>query len=206
MLVQDPNCDGKQLFKEKFIEELKLLDEESINKKMVLEMVGQGEHLVKFVLPSLIEHFGEYEVVSVEESLYETIADFEPTNFKGFIDLVIKTPDGKYHVIDWKTCSWGWDMRRKSEPMTVYQLSFYKNYFCEKHGIDPLNVETYFALLKRTAKNDNIEIFKVTNGNKRIANAIDLLHKALTHINSKNYMKNKLSCSKCEFHKTSHCP
>ena len=32
--------------------------------------------------------------------------------FKGFIDLVVKTPDGKYHIIDWKTCSWGWDAQR----------------------------------------------------------------------------------------------
>ncbi len=71
MLVQDSNCNGERLFKEKFVEELKLLEEDSINKKMVLEMVEQGKHLVKFVLPSLIEYFGQYDVVSVEESLFE---------------------------------------------------------------------------------------------------------------------------------------
>ncbi len=57
-------------------------------------------------------------------------------DFKGFIDLVIKTPDGKYHVIDWKTCSWGWDMKKKTDKMMAYQLSFYKNYFAKKHNID----------------------------------------------------------------------
>jgi ATP-dependent exoDNAse (exonuclease V) beta subunit len=207
MKVQDPSVDGKKIFKEKFVEEIKALTIKNINKKMVLEMKDQGLHLVDFILPELNKMFEEYEVISVEEQLYEPITEFETgVNFKGFIDLVIKTPDGKYHVIDWKTCSWGWRAERKAEPMTVYQLSFYKNYFAKKHNIDPKNIETYFALLKRTAKKDNVEIFKVTNGPKRVANAVDLLHRALTHINSKNYLKNKLSCNKCEFYKTSHCP
>lgn len=205
--VQDPTVDGKKIFKEKFVKEIKALTLENINKKMVLEMKDQGLHLVEFILPELNKMFEEYEVVSVEEQLYEPITEFETdVNFKGFIDLVIKTPDGKYHVIDWKTCSWGWRAERKAEPMTVYQLSFYKNYFAKKHNIDPKNIETYFALLKRTAKKDNVEIFRVTNGPKRTANAVDLLHRALTHINSKNYLKNRLSCNKCEFYKTPHCP
>ena len=206
-LVQDPKCNAEKVFKDKFVEELKLLDEGTVDKKMALQMVDQGNHLVKFVIPALNEKFEKYEIVSIEEQLFEGITEFETdVKFKGFIDLVIKTDDGKYHVIDWKTCSWGWDMKRRSDPMTVYQLSFYKNYFAKKHNIDPENVETYFALLKRTAKKENVEIFRVTNGKKRVSNAIELLHKSLTHIKSKNYMKNKLSCSRCEFYKTAHCP
>ena len=201
------DTEAEQLFKDKFIEELKILEPDSIDKKMSLEMVDQGKNLVKYILPELKKTFESFEVVSVEEQLFEGITEFETScNFKGFIDLVIKTPDDKYHIIDWKTCSWGWRAERKSDPMTVYQLSFYKNYFAKKHNIDPKNIETYFALLKRTAKSNNIEIFRVTNGKKRVANAVDLLQRALTHINSKNYMKNKLSCSRCEFYKTSHCP
>lgn len=207
--VQEDITDNRaaEIFKESFIKELKSLDPDSIDKKMSLQMVDQGKNLVKFILPELKKSFEEFEVVSVEEQLFEGITEFETDfNFKGFIDLVIKTPDGKYHIIDWKTCSWGWNAQKKSDPMTVYQLSFYKNYFAKKHGIDPKNIETYFALLKRTAKKDNVEIFRVTNGPKRVANAVDLLHRALTHINSENYIKNKLSCSKCEFYKTPHCP
>lgn len=201
------DLEAEKVFQDKFVEELKLLDAESVDKKMSLDMVKQGKSLVKFILPELKSHFKEFEVVSVEEPIYESITEFETDfNFKGFIDLVIKTPDGKYHVIDWKTCSWGWNAQRKSEPMTVYQLSFYKNYFAKKHNIPAKDIETYFALLKRTAKKNNVEIFRVTNGNKRVANALDLLYRALTHINAKNYVKNRLSCNRCEFHKTSHCP
>ena len=84
-------------------------------------------------------------MISVEEQLFEEIKEFNlDTKFKGFIDLVIKTPDGKYHIIDWKTCSWGWDAQRKSDKMTVYQLSLYKNYFSNKHNIDHKDIETHF--------------------------------------------------------------
>ena len=206
MKVQDPSVDGEKLFKEKFVEEIKALTIENINKKMVLEMKDQGLHLVQFILPELDKMFEEYEVVSVEEALYEPITEFETDiNFKGFIDLVIKTPDGKYHVIDWKTCSWGWRAERKAEPMTVYQLSFYKNYFAKKHGIDPKNVETYFALLKRTAKKDNVEIFRVTSGPKKTDNATTLLTHAVKNIEKQHYVKNRNSCTYCEFNNTEFC-
>ena len=35
------------------------------------------------------------------------------------------------------------------------------------------------ALQQRTAKNNNVELFKVTSGNKKTENALKLLNKAL---------------------------
>ena len=126
--VQNSNVNGEGAFRKKFVEEIKNLEIEELNKKLVVEMVEQGKNLVKYILPELDKTFEKYEVVSVEEQIFEGITEFETDfNFKGFIDLVIKTPDDKYHIIDWKTCSWGWNAQRKSEKMTVYQLSFYKN-------------------------------------------------------------------------------
>lgn len=207
-LVQDDSADGMKIFKEKFIKEIKALPSGlEINKKLVLDMKDQGEDMIEYILPSLKETFGTYEVVSIEELLFEDMNFMQSDmNFKGFIDLVIKTGDGKYHVIDWKTCSWGWNMKKKTDPMVVYQLSYYKNFFARKHGIEFDDIETYFALLKRTAKKNKVEIFKVTNGKKRVSNAMELLNKAVTHIKAKNFVKNKLSCDRCEFYKTSHCP
>jgi ATP-dependent exoDNAse (exonuclease V) beta subunit len=63
--------------------------------------------------------------------------EFEGYKFKGFVDLVIKTPDDKYHIIDWKTCGWGWDSRKRSDPMVTYQLTLYKHYFAKKHNMTP---------------------------------------------------------------------
>ena len=112
-------------------------------------------------------------------------------------------------MIDWKTCSWGWDARKKSDKMITYQLTFYKYYFALKHNIDPSMVETHFGLVKRTAKKNNVELFKVTSGPKKTENAIKFLNKALYNIDKNIFIKNKLSCHSmfgpCEFYKTKHC-
>ena len=51
-------------------------------------MKEQGEQLFEFVLPALREKFPGYEVVSVEELLYEEITEFQTNfSFKGFIFL-----------------------------------------------------------------------------------------------------------------------
>ena len=199
--------DKKSLFQLSFSNEINNLPktiQENINSKMVSDMRRQGDMLVDLILPKLKEQFETFEVISVEEKLYEPIKDYN-LKFKGFIDLVIKTEDGKYHVIDWKSCSWGWNFKRRTDPMTTYQLAFYKHYYAYKHGLDPSNVETHFALLKRTAKKNNIEIFKVTSGNRKTENALNLLNKVLYNIKRKNYFKNRLSCKNCEFYKTEYC-
>ena len=89
--------------------------------------------------------------------------------------------------------------------MNTYQLIFYKHYFALKHNIDPEDVDVHFGLLKRTAKKDKVELFKITSGKKRTENAIKLLNKALYNITNGHYIKNKLACRGCEFYKTEHC-
>ena len=176
-----------------------------IDDGLVEKMEEQARPLVELVLPELEEYFGEYEVVSAEELLYEDIDDSE-LKYKGYIDLVLRTPDGKTHVIDWKSCSWGWDSRKKSDPMVTYQLTFYKYFYARKHGLDPKDVETHFALLKRTAKQNNVELFRVTSGQIKTNNALNFLNKAIYNIQKDKHIKNRLSCSKCDFYKTEHCP
>jgi hypothetical protein len=196
-------------FDEHFDRELEQLgDDFERREELITEMRGQAKILSPQIIPEVKNIFGDFAVVSVEEKLYEKIIDFSLDNllFKGYIDLVIKTTDGKYHIIDWKTCSWGWDRDKKNSKLITYQLTLYKKFFCQKHNIDPKLVETHFALLKRTAKKNNVEIFRVTSGPKKTANATDLLHKALVNIDRKMYIKNRLSCKGCEFYKTKNCP
>ena len=122
---------------------------------MITQMRQQGKAISPSVFPQLEESFGEYEVFSTEEKLYEEIDELSyKWHLKGFIDLVIKTEDGKYHILDWKSCSWGWDSKKRSEKLVTYQLTLYKKFFCKKHNIDPKLVETHFGLLKRTAKEE----------------------------------------------------
>lgn len=197
--------DFEEYFQAAFRQELKKI--EVTKPALVMEMLNQANKISPKIIPSVEKYFGKYEVISVEERLFEDIQDFEDEkyNFKGFIDLVVKTDDGKYHIIDWKTCSWGWNMERKSDRLTTYQLTLYKKFFCQKHNIDPEMVETHFALLKRTAKKENVEIFRVTSGPRKTQNANDLLLKALSNINRQIKFKNRMSCDRCEFRKTEHC-
>ena len=213
-IMLDGHHEGSEhLFEINFLKELQSLPAKikaKLDKKLVSEMRQQGKEIVPLALDAMGEYFGSYEVISTEERLMESIKEFAEHEFmfKGFIDLVVKTDNNKYHIIDWKTCSWGWDSRRKTEPMTTYQLTFYKHYFAIKHRIDPADIETHFALLKRSAKTDRVELFRVTSGNIKTNNAINLLARALYNITHKNFVKNRLSCEKpfkCEFYGTKHC-
>jgi ATP-dependent exoDNAse (exonuclease V) beta subunit len=152
-----------------FVEELKkniaALDEE-VDNKLVHQMMKQGNAIIPEIDDALSEYFEEYEVLAVEMPLMEDIEGHEH-KFKGFIDAVVATPDGKVHIFDWKTCSWGWDSKKKSDKMITYQLTLYKHFFCQKMEVDPKDIETHFALLKRTAKKNHVEFFRVTSGPRK---------------------------------------
>lgn len=207
--IPNPSLNAIKIFQVAFDSEINILTEagKKIDSKLVEQMKKQAIPICEQVLPAVREHFGSFEVVSVEEQLLENISEFDSydTKFKGFIDMVLKTQDGKYHIIDWKTCSWGWGRDKKSDPLTNYQLTYYKNYFSKKHSIDPNLIETYFVLLKRTAKTENVEIMRVTSGRKKTENSLKVLQNAVINIERANYIKNRLSCRYCKFHKTEYC-
>ena len=197
-----------------FVQELKkniasLDDDVEVDNKMVHQMMKQGNNIIPEIDDALSDYFEEYEVLAVEMPLMEDIEGHDDYKFKGYIDAVVATPDGKVHIFDWKTCSWGWDSKKKSDKMITYQLTLYKKFFCQKMDVDPKNVETHFALLKRTAKKNRVEFFRVTSGPRKTENALKLLNTALYNIKNKRYIKNKLSCTAgygCKFYKTEHCP
>lgn len=201
--------DSYFIFEKSFSREIQTLKDQGkkINLDLISDMKNQAIPICNQVIPTVREYFGEFEIISVEEEILEPISEFESygRNFKGFIDMVIKTPDQKYHIIDWKTCSWGWTREKKSDPITNYQLTYYKNYFSKKHQISPKQIETYFILLKRTAKKDNVEIVRATSGPKKTENSLKLLENAVINIEKGVKIKNRLNCKYCKFYKTEHC-
>ena len=202
LLKEEVNED--EYFIERFEHFLAELPEEQ-DQKLVEEMRSQGKEILPEIEDALEDYFGDFEVLGSEIPLEEPIEGEEEYIFRGFIDGVVATPDGKVHIFDWKTCSWGWDAKRRSAPMTTYQLTLYKHFFAQKMNIDPKNIETHFALLKRTSKKDKVEFFRVTSGPRKTENATKLLKKALYNIKNKRYIKNRLSCKYCAFNKTEHC-
>jgi ATP-dependent exoDNAse (exonuclease V) beta subunit len=179
----------------------------SFDKNLVTEMRSQGKDLLPEVLPAIKKHFGDYEVLGREIQLYEPIDGEENIKFKGFIDLVIHTKsDDKYHVIDYKTCGWGWDRDKKSDKILMYQIVLYKHFLSQKLNIDPSQIETYYVLLKRTGKTGNkVETFRVTSGSKRIENALSVVRQTISYVKRNKYLKNRAFCDKCDFFNTEHC-
>ena len=213
MLLKNFKINSENYFSRQFAAEMFKLD------KNILESYGESEQ-EKFLeqgysilseFPSFMEDtFGNYRVISTEEQIRTRVNLTEQTiheyDFLGFVDCVIKTEDGRHHVIDWKTCSWGWDYRRKTDTMTTYQLSYYKHFYSKMSGIEFNNIDTHFVLMKRTAKKNIIELVEVNNGEQKVNNALKVLENTAYNVDSGNFIKNKLSCSKCDFHKTVHCP
>ena len=202
--------DDEQHFIDTFAEYISdLPDDVEVDSRLVNQMVGQGKKIIPRIEDALNDYFEDFDVIGVEIPLMESIENEDGYKFKGFIDAVVATPDGKVHIFDWKTCSWGWDMRKKSDKLVTYQLTLYKHFFCQKMDIDPKDVETHFALLKRTSDKNRVEFFRVTSGAKKTQNALKLLSTALYNIKNKRYIKNRLSCTSgfgCKFYKTDHCP
>jgi len=162
----------------------------------------QGVRLIPEVIPFLKKTFGSYEVLHIEEELMEPVAEVPDNNrpFRGFIDAVIKTEDGKIHVIDWKTCSWGWTREKRTNTLNSYQITLYKKFLAEKHKLDPKKIETYFCLLKRTAKKDIIELVRITSGNIKTTNAVNLLTQTMHNIDNRGFfIKNLIACKWCQF-------
>jgi len=204
-IVEDPY----RYFYMKFNAELKA-GHIDINSKLSDEMRTQVKGIFEGIIPALNEYFegkGGWELVDTEFRLLQPITETEVENydFKGYIDLIIKDGNGHYHVIDWKTCSWGWNARKKSDTLLTKQLVYYKYYYSKTLGVDPRCISTHFGLVKRTAKKDRIELFRVTSGERKTKNSLDFLDKALYNISKKRCIKNRLFCKYCPFENTEHC-
>jgi hypothetical protein len=189
----------RQLFEASFLSEncKRGFSEKSEHEAAICQLAEQGRQLLPDILPALDKYFGEYEVLAIEEPLLEKISDNLDILFKGFIDIVLRTKDGRYHILDAKTCSWGWDAEHRSDTMTTYQLVYYKYFYAKKYNIDPANISLHFLLLKRTATQDRAELFEVPCGQKKTDNAVKLMMTTIQNITKRIRIKNKLSCKSC---------
>jgi len=207
--IHDSLEQQNEIFKKVFKEGLEK-EEVPITEQEFDEYCKQASKLFVNILPTLLKQFGEgFKIVQAELPLYEKIDFFldEEYYFKGFIDLVIEDSSGKIHLIDWKTTSWGWDLRKRSDKMTTYQLTLYKIFYSLKYDVDPKNIDIHFILLKRTAKPDsNIEVYSVPCGEIKMKNCKLFLKNALYNIVKERYIKNRSSCGFCSLNKTELCP
>ena len=159
----------------------------------------------------LSKTFGNYEVVSAEEELYEHVPEVN-AYFKGFIDALIKTKDKKgndvYWVIDWKTAGdKGWFASKKRDILTWAQIALYKHFWRTKKNIDIKSVRCGFVLLKRGApKGNTCELVKVSVGPKAEEKCTSMLRSMVLSMKRGIFLKNRNSCMFCNFKGTENCP
>tara|TARA_R100001129_G_scaffold178323_1_gene153995 strand:+ start:4713 stop:5486 length:774 start_codon:yes stop_codon:yes gene_type:complete len=208
-MLQGTDQDPYEYFHLKFNEQLAKSATDT-GSKLAEDMRVQINGVFESIIPALDKYFhekGGWTLVDTEFELMQPISetDIKDYNFKGFVDLIVKDGEGHYHVIDWKTCTWGWNARKKSNTLLTRQLVYYKYYYAKSLGIDPRCVSTHFGLIKRTAKKDRVEIFRVTSGERKTKNSLDFLDQALYNIQNRTSIKNRLSCLYCPFKDTEHC-
>ena len=87
-IIVDNRKNSKEIFLASYERELENLPDDTrpTDQAIIDEFRTQGLGLCEHILPAVKEEFKEYEVVSVEEPLFEQINDFEASgrNFKGF--------------------------------------------------------------------------------------------------------------------------
>ena len=158
----------------------------------------------------LDEEFPGWEPVQAEEKLYEKVPGKEML-FKGFIDVIIKVPrkngTHKYWILDWKTSkAYGWDRRKKQDFLTHAQIILYKSYWANKNNIPLKDVGCGFVLLKRGGKPGNMcDLFKVSSGPKALEKANKMVGNMINAVQKGFFLKNRESCTFCDYHNTPHC-
>lgn len=183
-------------------------------KNLLKDMYVKGPLLVDLAIEELDVKFPGWKLISAEGSLNADLGD--GWRFVGFKDILIQHED-RIILIDWKSCSWGWDAKKKTNKTITNQLVYYKKFTADLYNFDVEKIDTYFALLKRTAfKQDKqtkkfvpnknaIEIFKVSTGKKKIQNALNILNNHVYNVSKGNFVKNRMSCEDCEYKWTEYC-
>ncbi len=164
----------------------------------------------------------EAEVLYNEHPLYVPIdRDDMDLKFKGFIDMVIRTKDKRgntiLYVLDFKTCSWGWDRDKRQDKAVHFQILLYKHFLCKKFNLDPKMVRCAFVLLKKRPRKDDhpVEWFPISAGPVSVQRAVDELNMDMTEIARReltgNFKKDRNQCvnsfgDTCPYLRTEQCP
>lgn len=171
--------------------------------------IKEAEAILADVPAWMEENFPNWEYIDAEHFLYEPI-EGHPHAFKGFIDGVIRCdgPRGKKLIwlIDWKTTSWGWTMDKKSDDMVRAQLVLYKNFWSTKTGTDPKDVRCGFVLLKRSAKpGHHCELVTASVGDVTTGRSLKVVTNMISSVKKGIAIKNRGSCTYCDYKDTPHC-
>lgn len=174
------------------------------------EWVSWAKNSLEDIPEFLDSNFKNWKSISAEEYLYENIPGHE-IKFKGFIDAILECENSRgkkeYWVIDWKTAnSGGWYYTKKRDFLTHAQISAYKMFWRKKQELGIRDLKCGFVLLKRGAKpGKTCELLTVSSGPKMEERVEQLINSMLTAVKRGLFLKNRSSCTFCEYKDTEHC-
>lgn len=168
-------------------------------KKNFHDFLIHGENILKYL--DLNKILDEYDLVSVEEPLYEHV--YSKYYFKGFIDLTLRHKITKrYNIRDWKTSGQPWDLKYKlKDEAFLGQMRFYKYFWCRKNNVPLSEVDCSYVVLNRlTDKNDpksfpgEIQMVEINATEEEIKSSLEKLAKTLKMIHlEKSFPKIKFT-------------
>ncbi len=176
----------------------------------VEEWVQNALNIMEDLPAFLDETFPGWECVSAEEALYEAVASHDII-FKGFVDAIIKVPvkgeKSKYWMIDWKTSGpAGWRVEKQRDFLVQAQLALYKYHWMRKKEMDSKDIACGFVLLKKGAKpGKTCQLIEMSAGPKTMEKAAKLMTDMVATVRKGIAIKNRLSCTYCEYKGTPHC-
>lgn len=194
-------------------------DADGSDVKMNKEWLSPAQTMLTEVPAWMDATFPGWSTVAAEIELFEPIEGKDSLWYKGFVDCVIKIPKKTragsksanvkytYWILDWKTTSWGWDKKKKTDRVKRMQLALYKHYVAKKLDIPLQDIKCGFVLLKRTAKVGNqCELLDVSVGPQALADALATVSEVINMIQKKMWMKEMGDeCRFCDFFLTEHC-
>lgn len=174
------------------------------------DWIKWGRFSASAVPQFLDENFKDWKTIAAEQALYEDIPS-DDVKFKGFIDVVLEAQgrsknSRKIWILDWKTApTYGWHARKRRDFLVQAQIALYKKFWRVKNDYDCPDVGAGFVLLKRGAKKNPVDLFKVSVGPKMEEKAEKLLRSMLKTVRTGIYIKNRNSCKYCPYFNTEHC-
>jgi len=173
--------------------------------------LNQGEELLRIL--SVEDIVRKYKIVSVEEPIFEHI--YGEFYFKGFIDLVVQDREtGRYVIIDWKTSSQKWNLKKKLEDdIFLCQMRFYKYFWARKNDVDLDNIDCEYIVLNRLKNKkkpesgcggvQNVEINsskeEIMESLEKLADTIQSIHLIKRFPKIKHTGNEFLGCMFCKF-------
>ncbi len=157
-----------------------------------VNFLDQGENILRTL--DLENIFRDYEIVAIEEPLYENL--YSHFYFKGFIDLVVRHKiTKKYKIFDWKTSGTDWDISKKmQDEIFLAQMRFYKFFWGRKNNVSMDDIECGYVVLNRLRnKKDpksfpgNIQRVDVNSTNEEIKKSLQKLAHAVKSIHIDKY-------------------